>query len=107
MTVQLPTLNRTLPLSPIVYSLPHADYLPAWSELTLKCDWSRCRATIAVPCRHDAANDKAWKEESHSLYAMHLCPAHRRHSWQAVREEQFKRGDTAQSTPVSGTGVED
>jgi hypothetical protein len=70
-------------------------------ELTIKCDWPGCSATITLPCRHDAANDKAWKEESHSLYAMHLCPNHRRRSWQAVREEQFKRGDAVHSTPNS------
>ena len=41
-----------------------------------------------------------WKVESEGNYSMHLCPAHKRKSWDALRLEQFKANlETAHRTP--------
>ncbi len=60
------------------------------TALTLKFDWPGCEATITIPCQHDAAERKGWKQETYSLFSLHLCIDHRRHSWDQVRVQQFK-----------------
>jgi hypothetical protein len=67
------------------------------TALTIKCDWRDCKATITIPCQHDAAQHAAWKQESYGLFSMHLCPEHRRHSWDEVRVQHFS-DQTAHST---------
>jgi len=58
------------------------------TELTVSCDWRECKASITVPCRHDALEAQGWKQESYSLFSMDLCPEHRRHNWFMVRGQR-------------------
>jgi hypothetical protein len=74
------------------------------TALTIKCDWRGCKATITVPCRHDAATERGWKQESYGLFSLHLCPEHRRHNWFKVREQRETIGDSWPKNPApSGT----
>jgi hypothetical protein len=62
------------------------------TALTIKCDWPGCKATLTIPCEHDAAEHRAWKQETYGLFSLHLCPEHRRHNWFQVRDAQFREG---------------
>jgi len=58
--------------------------------LSIKCDWRGCKATINLPCEHDAGESQGWKQENYGLFGMHLCPEHRKDNWFKVREQPEK-----------------
>jgi hypothetical protein len=72
--------------------------------LTIKCDWRGCKATIDVPCRHDAIEAAGWKQENYGLFSLHLCPEHRRHNWFKVREQLEKIEAPSSSHFMEGRG---
>jgi len=50
--------------------------------------------------RAEIAQKHRWKAESDGEYSQHLCPAHKRNDWEALRLATFKANiQTAHSTP--------
>ena len=70
------------------------------THLTVRCDWPGCTAVVTVEHLAQSIHKAGWKVESEGNYSMHLCPAHKRKSWDALRLEQFKANlETAHRTP--------
>jgi hypothetical protein len=57
-------------------------------SLAIACDWPGCQAELSFPFRTLRPDAPGWKVETEGAYSLHLCPAHRHKSWQAVREAQ-------------------
>jgi len=70
-------------------------------SLTIKCDRQGCRATVDLPCRHDAAKEPGWKQETYELFSLHLCPEHRRNNWLQVREQTEAIDAPSTANPIT------
>ena len=53
-------------------------------SFTIRCDWPGCKATLTVAYRAEIGQKHRWKAEGESDYSQHLCPAHKRHDWEAA-----------------------
>ena len=58
------------------------------TSLTIRCDWPGCRERLTFDFRTLRPEAPGWKTETGSAYSLHLCPAHCRKSWDAVRERR-------------------
>ena len=67
-------------------------------SLTFRCDWPGCDAAVTVENVPNAEHVAGWKVENDGRYGLHLCPAHKRKTWAAVREAQFEAGPDSQTT---------
>ena len=57
-------------------------------SLVIGCDWPGCSAELTFVFRTLRPDVADWKVENDGVYSLHLCPAHNRKSWHAVREAQ-------------------
>ena len=71
------------------------------ASLTLACDWPGCRERLTYDFRLLQPDPKhGWKTEPNmDAYACHLCPAHKRKSWEEVKAAKAKAGTVQHSTP--------
>ena len=58
-------------------------------SLTIRCDWPGCREQLTYDFKTLRPQAPGWKTEAENVYSMHLCPAHNRKSWDAVRLATF------------------
>ena len=54
-------------------------------SLTIRCDWPRCRERLTYDFATLRPKAPGWRSETDGAFSLHLCPAHNRKSWNAVK----------------------
>jgi hypothetical protein len=54
-------------------------------SLNIRCDWPGCRERLTYDFGTLRPQAPSWKTETDGVYSLHLCPAHNRKTWDAVR----------------------
>ncbi len=55
-------------------------------RITIRCDWPGCRERLTFDFATLRPQSPGWKTETDGVYSLHLCPAHNRKTWHAVKD---------------------